>query len=102
MILGDIRSRLHEYATTKALGYTNSFLSQIVLYQALFLAVVGYLLGLAGALGLYWFTRRATHLPIAMTLGRGVGVFGFAVFICLCSGLMAVRKAHTSDPADLF
>jgi putative ABC transport system permease protein len=102
MILGDIRSRLHEYATAKALGYTNTFLSRIVLSQALLLALVGYLLGWLSTLRLYALTRGVTRLPIAMTVDRVVLVFLFAVFMCLCSGLLAVRKAHTSDPADLF
>ena len=37
-----------------------------------------------------------------MTLESRVGVLVLTCGMCLASGLLAVRKVHTADPADLF
>src|SRR6516225_2339185 len=102
MMAGEIRNRMAAFATAKALGYTNRYLDGVVLSKALLLALLGFLPGLVLALGFYKLTRDYGSVPIAMTLVRAVSVLGLTFFMCLCSGLLAVRKAHTADPADLF
>jgi putative ABC transport system permease protein len=102
MMAGEIRNRMAAFATAKALGYTNRYLDGVVLSKALLLALLGFLPGLVLALGFYKLTRDFGSVPIAMTLLRAVSVLGLTFFMCLCSGLLAVRKAHTADPADLF
>jgi putative ABC transport system permease protein len=102
MMAGEIRNRMSAFATAKALGYSNYFLDGIVLAKALLLALLGFLPGLVLALGFYKLTRDYGSVPIAMTLVRAVSVLGLTFLMCLCSGLLAVRKAHTADPADLF
>jgi putative ABC transport system permease protein len=102
MIAGEIRSRLPEYATAKAIGYTNRFLAGVVLSQALLLALLGFFPGLAVALAFYKLTHDVASIPIGMTLDRALGVLGLTFVMCLCSGLLAVRRATTADPAELF
>jgi putative ABC transport system permease protein len=102
MMAGEIRNRIGAFATAKALGYTNRFLDGVVLSKALLLALLGFLPGLVLALGFYKLTRDYGSVPIGMTLLRAVCVLGLTFLMCLCSGLLAVRKAHTADPADLF
>ena len=102
MMAGEIRNRMAAFATAKALGYTNRFVDGVVLAKALLLALLGFLPGLALALAFYKLTREVGSIPIAMTPGRAICVLGLTFFMCLCSGLLAVRKAHTADPADLF
>jgi putative ABC transport system permease protein len=102
MMAGEIRSRLSAFATAKAMGYTNWFLDGVVLSKALLLALLGFFPGLVLALAFYKLTRDFASVPIAMTLGRAASVLGLTFLMCLCSGLLAVRKAHTADPADLF
>jgi putative ABC transport system permease protein len=102
MMVADIKRHLGEYATLKAIGYRFAFLFRVVVGQAVLLAVGGYALGLAGAYGLYALTRAEANLPIAMNPERLVLVFALAVGMCVGSGLVAVRKVRTADPADLF
>ena len=102
MMAGEIRNRMAAFATAKALGYTNRFLDGVVLAKALMLALLGFFPGLVIALAFYKLTRDVGSIPIAMTPGRAVGVLGLTFVMCLCSGLLAVRKAHKADPADLF
>jgi putative ABC transport system permease protein len=102
MMAGEIRSRLGAFATAKALGYTNRFLDRVVLAKALLLALLGFFPGLVLALAFYKLTREVASIPIAMTVGRAAIVLGLTFLMCMCSGLLAVRKAHTANPAELF
>jgi putative ABC transport system permease protein len=98
----EVTHRLSEYATLKALGFSDSHLSFIVLQQALIFAVVSYVPGFALALGIYHLTHSVTKLPIGMTLERGVGIFFLNLLTCCVSGLLALRILRRADPVDLF
>src|SRR3989454_12725558 len=63
ILFADISDHLAEYATLKAMGYTNRYLAALVLMEALILAVGGYLPGLAVCHWLYCITQSATMLP---------------------------------------
>jgi putative ABC transport system permease protein len=102
MMAGEIRSRMSAFATAKAMGYTNWYLDAVVLSKALLLALLGFSPGLFLALAFYKLTRDVASVPMAMTLGRAAGVLGLTFLMCMCSGLLAVRKAHRANPADLF
>jgi putative ABC transport system permease protein len=102
MMAADIQNMLPEYATVKALGYRPPYLTGVVLAQALLLAGSGYALGLAAAVGLYWAARTVGGIPTVMTPDVAGLVLALACGMCLASGLLAVRKVHAADPADLF
>ncbi|MBD2057354.1 FtsX-like permease family protein [Oculatella sp. FACHB-28] len=100
----DISEHMPEYATLKAMGYRSRYLFQVVLQEAVILAVMGYVPGLILSLGLYELTTNATNggLPMAMNLGRLVFVLLLTVTMCAVSGLISVRKVITADPAEVF
>lgn len=102
VISSDLVSHLPEFATLKAMGYTEARLSLVVLQQSLFLAVLGYVPGLVCSLVLYGVMARAANLTLAMTVPRAVAVLGLALVMCACSGLLSSRKVRLADPADLF
>lgn len=102
MMVADIKKHLPEYATLKAMGYKFGYLFRVVVWQAVYLSLAGYALGLAGSLALYELTAAAAQLPIWMTWERVGIVFALTVGMCVLSGLLAVRKVRTADPADLF
>ncbi len=100
----DIRDHLGEYATMKAMGYRNRYLFQVVIQEALILAAMGYVPGLLISLGLYQLTVKATagSLPVAMDLGRIIFVLVLTILMCSLSGMISVRKALATDPAEVF
>jgi putative ABC transport system permease protein len=102
MMAADIRNMLPEYATVKALGYRPPYLTGVVMWQAALLAVLGYVPGFVAALGLYAAARAWGGLPAGMTAEIAAGVLVLTLAMCLVSGLLAVRKVHAADPADLF
>ncbi|MFO0803959.1 MAG: FtsX-like permease family protein [Gemmataceae bacterium] len=102
MMAADIRGMMPEYATVKALGYRPFYLTSIVLWQALLLAVLGFLPGFAASFGMYHVTRTVGGIPTEMTAERAVLVLVMTCAMCLASGLLAVRKVHAAEPAELF
>ncbi|MBN9122161.1 MAG: FtsX-like permease family protein [Planctomycetes bacterium] len=102
MMAADIRNMLPEYATVKALGYRPPYLTGVVLWQAVLLALFGFVPGFVAALGLYRVATDYGGIPTGMTIESALGVLVLTCGMCLASGLLAVRKVHTADPADLF
>ncbi len=98
----DVNEHMSEYATFKAMGYRDRYLLAIVLEQSLILATLGFIPGLALALGQYTLIRNLGALPIAMTVGRLVLVFSLTVAMCVVSGAITTRRLQSADPADNF
>lgn len=102
ILFADVSEHLREYATLRAIGYRNRFVSGIVLQQAVILAVLGFLPGLAASWALYAQAAKATRLPLHMTLDRGITVFVLTLTMCALSGFLALRKVRRLDPAEVF
>jgi len=102
ILFADVSEHLNEYATLRAIGYKNRFVSGIVLQQAVILAVLGYLPGLVVVYWLYGKAAAATNLPLYITTDRAILVFLMTLTMCAISALMAVRKVRRLDPADVF
>jgi putative ABC transport system permease protein len=98
----DVSDHLAEYATMKAMGYSDRHLNMVVLEEALILSVLGFPVGLGLAMIVFTGARRATHLPLFMTLPLASMVFAFTILMCAGSGLIAVRKLKAADPAEVF
>ncbi len=98
----EVSDHLVEYATLKAIGYSHNYFLVVILQEAIILAVLGYLPGFALALFLYEQARTATLLPIFMTSSRAVMVLFLTILMCSISGIIAVKKLKSADPADIF
>jgi putative ABC transport system permease protein len=102
ILYNDVSERLPEYATLKAIGFSDWYLFWVVLQQALILSLVGFLPGLLLSMGVYKIARSATLLPIRMTVVRMLLVYILTVVMCTISGLLAMRTLRSADPADIF
>ena len=102
ILFADVSDHLQEYATLKAMGYTNGFLSGVVLQEAVILAVLGFIPGIAITQIVYQTAGEATRLPLEMTVPRAAAVFGLTVLMCCVSAALAVRKVRSADPAEIF
>lgn len=98
----DVSDHMAEYATLKAMGYTDRSLYLVVIQEALILSVFGFPVGLMLAQGIYVVAREATRLPIFMTVPRVLMVFALTATMCGLSGLLAMRKLKSADPAEAF
>jgi putative ABC transport system permease protein len=102
ILAGDIADHLPEYATLKAVGYTNRYLNAVVLQEALILAAAGYAIGIVVTWAAYLFLTDLTGLKMSMTAAKFFGILALTVAMCVGSGMLAVGKVKKVDPADVF
>jgi putative ABC transport system permease protein len=98
----DVTAHLPQYATLKAMGYSDASLTSAVLYEALIISCLGYLPGILLSAFLFHLTAQATNLAMVMTLERSAQVFAITLLMCGLSGLLAIRQLRRADPADVF
>ena len=102
ILYSEVSDHLSEYATLKAMGYSQNYLLLVVFQEAFILASLGYIPGFGFAVFLYSIAKNATLLPIYMTVSRAILVFLLTMLMCFISGLISVRKLQAADPADVF
>ena len=102
ILFADVSEHLSEYATLRALGYPNRYISGVVVQQALILGVLGYIPGVLAVAWLYDKAAAATSLPLYVTTDRAMTVFAMTLSMCAISARMALRKVRRLDPADVF
>ncbi len=102
ILFADVSEHLREYATLKAMGFGDGYLSGIVIQEGLILAGLGFVPGTLIAMSLYRVAEGATRLPLEMTPGRALVVLGLTLGMCVFSGVVALRKVQSADPADVF
>lgn len=98
----DVSDHLPEYATLKAMGYSDTYLIGVLIQEALLLAALGFVPGFLLSTGLYALFQSATLLPIAMKLSRATTVLVLTIIMCAGAGAIAMRKLQQADPADIF
>ena len=102
ILFSNIAGHLKEYATLKAMGYSNFYLGRVVLGASLILAIGGFIPGFLLSAFLYDVVGSATFLPLAMDASRATSVFLMIFTMCAVAGLLAMRKLRDANPADMF
>jgi putative ABC transport system permease protein len=102
VLSNDVRRHLPEYATLKAMGYTNRYLSRVVLVQALIYALGAFAPAVALAYVAYRVTATLAQIPMRMTVPNLAIALGMAAAVSLLSALLSVGKLRTADPVELF
>jgi putative ABC transport system permease protein len=98
----DVANHLPEYATLKAMGYSDRYLLIVLLQESLILAILGFIPGFLVSLGIYQITFAATLMPVMMKTERAVNILLLTIVMCTVSGAVAMRKLQSADPADVF
>lgn len=102
ILYGDVTASLAQYATLKAMGYTDSFVISIVIQQSAILAFLGFFPGIGLSTVLYHILAEATKLDIHMTTANAIFVLILTFIMCVGSGTLATRKLIALDPAEVF
>ncbi len=98
----DISNHLPQFATLKAMGYTDQYLAAVVVQEALILAAAGFIPGSILGMALFAVAKAATMLPMYVTWDRAIEVFVLTFTMCTVSGLLAMRRLRAADPAEIF
>jgi putative ABC transport system permease protein len=102
ILSADVGDHLAEYATLKAIGYRNRYLSWVIFQEALLLSVLGFLPGLALSWLLYLGVASWTGLPMHLTLMRSLWILVLTLLMNVLSGVVALTRVQSADPAEVF
>lgn len=102
ILFTDVMNSLPQYATLKAMGYTDGYVISIVIQQSAILAVVGFIPGFLASAALYALLANITKLAVLMTATRALQVLLLTFVMCVGSGTLATRKLVQLDPADVY
>lgn len=98
----DVSDHLPEYATLKAMGYSDKRLLAAILQEALLLAVLGFIPGYLASYAVYELLFLITRVPIIMKATVAINVFLITLIMCAISGAIAMNKLRSANPADVF
>ena len=95
------KDHINEFATLRALGSSSGYIHKVILAQAGLSAVLGYALGMMISLALL-YASRSSPLPLVMTPGLAMSLFGLTLGMCAISAVSAIVKVTKIDPATVF
>jgi putative ABC transport system permease protein len=102
VLYADVGDRLNEFATLKAMGYSNAWLFSRVIEQSVYLALLGYAAGVIVALAAFRAVHAATGLPMYFRLSSAAFVLVLTLLMCVLSGAFAARRLVSAEPAQLY
>jgi putative ABC transport system permease protein len=102
VLFNEVSDRLAQYATLKAMGFSNWFLRRIIFEQALVLSWIGFAVGLVFSIAAYHYIAWKTDLAVRFTMATGLSVFVLTVAMCILAGWIAIRRVAAADPAALY
>lgn len=102
VLFTDIANNLKEYATLRAMGYRFGYLAMFVVATSIYLAVIGFIPGLLLSYALYIISESIIYIPMPMSAGKIAMVFMYVLAMCVLSGIFAMSKLKSTNPADMF
>lgn len=98
----DVSDHLKEYATLKAMGFSDSFILTIVIQEAILLGASSFIPATIVSAGMYAFLTAASGIRIEMTTDKTTLVGVLTLSVCAASAAIAIRKLQEADPASVF
>ncbi len=102
ILSSEISNRLREFATLKAMGYSDRYIYGVGIKQGLLFSMMGYFPSLVLSFLLYRVLRAASGFPVYMDLNRALFVFSLSLAMCAIAAVLSLGKIKRADPADLF
>ena len=97
-----VNEHLREYGTLKALGISDASIYASLIWQAVAMAVLGYVPALLLSVAVASYARSSRGVTIEITPGGAALVFALTVVMCVGAAVLAVQRATRVDPAMVF
>lgn len=98
----DVSDHLKEYATLKAMGFSNTYILIIVIQEAFLLGISSFIPATLLSTAMYAFLTSAAGIRISMTSDKTLLVGSLTMGVCAASAAIAIRKLRDADPASVF
>ena len=95
------KDHLKEFATLRAMGSSNRYIYNVIIYQALLNAIIGFFIATGIGAVVVQMTAKSA-LPIVITHWLIVALFALTIVMCVDSGIGAIVRVLRIDPATVF
>ena len=95
------KDHLNEFATLRAMGSSNRYIYNVIIYQALINAVIGFLVAYGIGAVVVEATAKSA-LPIVITTWLVIALAALTLVMCVTSALGAIFRVVRIDPATVF
>lgn len=102
ILYASVSDHIKEFGTLKAMGASDWYIYRVIMEQGLWMAILGYLPGMALCLGVAAWTSATQGILILITPASAIAVLGIKVVMCLSSAIFAIQKVTRVDPAIVF
>ncbi|MEO0947796.1 MAG: FtsX-like permease family protein [Cyanobacteria bacterium J06641_5] len=102
ILYSSVSDHLKEFGTLKAIGASARTIYGVIIEQSLWMAVLGYLPGMALCLGVSSWAAASQGILIVISPLSAAGVFGLTAVMCVGSAIFAIQKVNRVDPAIVF
>jgi putative ABC transport system permease protein len=97
-----VAEHIKEYGTLRAMGAPDSLFYGVVAEQAVLMAVLGFVPGIALTIAVSAWVQAQRNVLILITPASAAIVLAVIVAMCIVSGVFAVQRALRVDPAIVF
>ncbi len=102
ILYSSVSDHMKEFGTLKAIGAADWLVYGVIIEQALWMAVLGYIPSMVLCYGVAAWTYTAHGILILITPVSAIAVFGLTVIMCVGSAIFAIQKVTRLDPATVF
>ncbi|GAB1544180.1 hypothetical protein NUACC21_68560 [Scytonema sp. NUACC21] len=102
ILYASVTDHIKEFGTLKAMGASNWYIYSVIIEQGLWMAIIGYIPGMAVCLGVAAWTATSQGIVILITPLSAAVVFGITALMCVSSAVFAIQKVTHVDPAVVF
>ncbi|KYC41416.1 ABC transporter permease [Scytonema hofmannii PCC 7110] len=102
ILYASVSDHIKEFGTLKAMGASDWFIYSVIIEQGLWMAIIGYIPGMAVCLGVAAWTATSQGIVILITPTSAAVVLGITALMCVCSAIFAIQKVTRVDPAIVF
>ncbi|MGQ4646485.1 FtsX-like permease family protein [Lyngbya aestuarii] len=102
ILYSSVSDHIKEFGTLKAIGASDRGIYGVIIEQALWMAVLGYIPSTALCYGVAAWTYATQGILILITPISVIAVFALTVIMCVGSAVFAIQKVTRLDPAMVF
>ncbi|NEQ28028.1 MAG: FtsX-like permease family protein, partial [Microcoleus sp. SIO2G3] len=102
ILYSSVSDHIKQFGTLKAMGASDWVVYGVIIEQALWMSVLGYLPSMALCYGVAAWTFSSQGILILITPISAIAVFGLTVIMCVSSAIFAIQKVTRLDPAMVF
>lgn len=102
ILYSSVSDHLKEFGTLKAIGASNRVIYGVIIEQALWMSILGYIPSMVLCYGIAFWTFATQGILILITPVSAITILGLTVFMCVGSAIFAIQKVTRLDPAMVF